>query len=119
MLATDPAPASDRAFDRALQLAEQWDAELTICHVIESSAARPLVMERCVRNAETELDRLVRTSPLTRKISRHIVVGDPASRTLEHARAIDVDFIVTGPAHRMIVGERLLGSTAALGYSLH
>ncbi|MEW5963903.1 MAG: universal stress protein [Pseudomonadota bacterium] len=99
--------------------AEQWDGELTICHVVESSAARPWRMERRVRNAEAEPDRLVRTSPPRRRISRHIVVGDPAGPTLEHARAIDVDFIVTGPAHGMIVDEKRLGSTAALGYSLH
>lgn len=113
MLATDLTPAGDRAFDRAVQLAEQWNADFIVCHVIESSAARPWGMDRRVRNAETELDRLVRTSPLTRKITRHIVVGDPADRTLEHARAIGADFVVTGPAHGKIVGEKLLGSTAA------
>lgn len=113
MLATDLTPAGDRAFDRAVQLAEQWNADLIVCHVIESSAMRPWGMERRVRNAETELDRLVRTSPLKRKIARHIVVGDPADRTLQHARAIGADFIVTGPAHGKIVGEKLLGSTAA------
>ena len=35
MLATDLTPACDRAFDRAVQLAQEWDAELIICHVIE------------------------------------------------------------------------------------
>jgi len=113
MLATDLTPAGDRAFDRAVQLAEEWNADLVVCHVIESSAARPWGMDRRVRNAETELDRLVRTSPLTRQVARHIVVGDPADRTLEHAGAIGADFIVTGPAHGKVVGEKLLGSTAA------
>lgn len=113
MLATDLTPAGDRAFDRAVQLAEQWHADLIVCHVIESSAARPWGMDRRVRNAEAELDRLLRTSRLTSKCSRHIVVGDPADRTIEHARAVDADFIVTGPAHGKIVGEKLLGSTAA------
>ena len=41
MLATDLTPVGDRAFDRAVQLAEQWDAELVVCHVVESSAVRP------------------------------------------------------------------------------
>ncbi len=113
MLATDLTPAGDRAFDRGVQLAEEWNADLIVCHVIESSAARPWGMERRVRNAESELDRLVRTSPLTRKVDRHIVVGDPADRTLEHARAVGADFMITGPAHGRIVGEKLLGSTAA------
>ena len=113
MLATDLTPAADRAFDRALQLAVQWGAEFTVCHVIESSALRPWGMERRVQNAEIELERLVRSAKIDRKIPRHIVVGDPADRTREHARAIDCDFLVTGPAHGKILGDKLLGSTAA------
>jgi nucleotide-binding universal stress UspA family protein len=113
MLATDLTPACDRAFDRAVQLAQEWDAELIICHVIESSALRPWGIEQRVRNAGLELDRLISTPAHARKFPRHIVVGDPAVRTLEHAHQIDCDFLVTGPAHGKILGERLLGSTAA------
>lgn len=113
MLATDLTPAGDRAFDRATQLAMQWNAELTVCHVIEASALRPWGIDRRFRNAETELERLVSSSKLDRKVPRHIVVGDPADRTLEHARAIGCDFLVTGPAHGKILGDKLLGSTAA------
>lgn len=113
MLASDLTPACDRAFDRAVQLAQQWDAELVVCHVIESSAIRPWGMERRVRNAGIELDRLIGSSPIKRKVPRHIVVGDPADRTLEHARQIECDFLVTGPAHGKILGDKLLGSTAA------
>ena len=113
MLATDLTPACDRAFDRAVQLAQEWDAELIICHVIESSALRPWGIEQRVRNTSVELDRLVSSSPIARTVPRHIVVGDPANRTLEHARQIDCDFLVTGPAHGKVLGEKLLGSTAA------
>jgi nucleotide-binding universal stress UspA family protein len=113
MLATDLTPACDRAFDRAVQLAQEWDAELVICHVIESSALRPWGIEQRVRNTGIELDRLVSSLPIARTVPRHIVVGDPANRTLEHARQIDCDFLVTGPAHGKILGEKLLGSTAA------
>jgi nucleotide-binding universal stress UspA family protein len=59
------------------------------------------------------MDRLVRGVSLTQEPLRHIVVGDPAERTIEHAQAIGSDFIVTGPAHGKIVGDKLLGSTAA------
>lgn len=113
MLATDLTPAGDRAFDRAVQLAEQWGAALVVCHVVESSAVRPWGMDRRMRNAELEMDRFFRTLPASRKMARHTVVGDPADRTLEHARAINCDFLVTGPAHGKVLGEKLLGSTAA------
>lgn len=47
------------------------------------------------------------------KISRHIIVGDPAERTIEHARQIGSDFLITGPAHGKVFGDNQLGSTAA------
>lgn len=99
--------------DRAAQLAQEWDAELVVCHVIESSAIRAWSMEQRVRNAGIEMDRLVSSTPLTPRVPRHTVVGDPADRTLEHARQIDCDFLTRGPAHGKILGEKLLGSVAA------
>lgn len=66
-----------------------------------------------MRNAETEMDRLVTSIKPERQIIRHTLVGDPAERTLAHARAIGCDFLITGPAHGKIVGEKLLGSTTA------
>jgi nucleotide-binding universal stress UspA family protein len=113
MLATDLTPAGDRAFDRAVQLAQQWNAELIVCHVIESSAMRPRGAKKRLQNADTELERLVRTSPLTRKVLRHIIIGDPAELVLRHAHDMGCDFIVTGPAQGRMLGENLLGSTAA------
>lgn len=113
VLATDLTPAGDRAFDRAVELALEWDAELVVLHVVESSAARPWDIDWRMRNAETEMDRLVRSARQACKIVRHTVIGDPADRTLTHAREIGCDCLITGPAHGKIVGEKLLGSTAA------
>lgn len=115
MLAADLTPAGDRAFDRAVQLATEWDAVLTVCHVIEASSRSPWGIERRVKNAETELERLLRGSEDTLKdrISRHIVIGDPAERVIEHARALACDLLITGPAQVKVLGDKLLGSTAA------
>jgi len=113
MLATDLTPAGDRAFDRAVELAQEWDADLIVLHVVESNAARPWGIDRRMHNAETEMDRLVRSAKQACRIVRHTVIGDPADRTLAHARDIGCDFLITGPAHGKIVGERFLGSTAA------
>ncbi|MGB3834915.1 MAG: universal stress protein [Mesorhizobium sp.] len=113
MLATDLTPAGDRAFDRAVELASEWNAELVVLHVAESNSARPWGMDRRIRNAETEMEALVRSAKQTCKIVRHTVIGDPADRTLAHAHEFGCDFLVTGPAHGKIIGEKYLGSTAA------
>lgn len=113
MLATDLTPAGDRAFDRAVVLAREWRAELILLHIVESSAIRPWGMAQRIRNAETEIDRLIRSANQTCTIMRHMVVGDPAERVLTHAHDVGCDFLITGPGHGKIVGEKLLGSTAA------
>jgi nucleotide-binding universal stress UspA family protein len=113
MLATDLTPAGDRAFDRAVELAQEWDAELIVLHVVESNAARPWGIDRRMHNAETEMDRLVRSAGQACRIVRHTVIGDPADRTLALARDLGCNFLITGPAHGKIVGEKFLGSTAA------
>ena len=46
LLATDLTPVCDRAFDRAVQLAAEWDAELIACHVIKAISLRPGDLER-------------------------------------------------------------------------
>jgi nucleotide-binding universal stress UspA family protein len=79
LLATDLTPACDRALDRAVQLAIAWDAALTVCHVVEASSLRPWGVERRVKNAETEMQRLVARSrsSLKERLSCHVLVGDP------------------------------------------
>lgn len=113
MLATDLTPAGDRAFDRAVALAQEWDAELVVLYVVESSAVRPWGMDQRMRNAETEMDRLLRSAQSIRKIAGHTVIGDPADRALAYAHDVGCDFLITGPAHGKILGDKLLGSTAA------
>lgn len=115
LLATDLTAAGDRAFDRAVQLAKEWGAGLTLCHVVEASSARPIGIERRIRNVEAEMAELEAraNAVLKRAVPRHVVIGDPSERVIEHARAIKSDFVVTGPAHAKVYGDKLLGSTAA------
>lgn len=113
MLATDLTPAADRAFDRAVKLASEWDAELTVLHVVEASSARSWRLDRRIHIAEREMARLVRTAAQPGKFVHHTTFGDPAERILSHARESGCDFLITGPAHGKIMGEKLLGSTTA------
>ena len=94
LLTTDLTPACDRALDRAVQLAIERDAALTVCHVVEASSHRPWGVERRVKNAETEMQRLVARSrsSLKERLSCHVLVGDPPERAIEYARGISSDF---------------------------
>lgn len=115
LLATDLSAASDRAFDRAVLLAKQWNAALALCHVVEASSSHPIGIERRIRNVEAEMAELEQRgrAALKQSVSRHILIGDPGDRVVAHALQIKSDFVVTGPAHSRISGEKLLGSTAA------
>jgi hypothetical protein len=78
MLTKDLTPAGDRAFDRAVQLAEQWHAELVVCHVVGSSAVRPYGMYRRMR---TQRPRWIASfTGLGRSSRGH---GIPSSATLK------------------------------------
>jgi nucleotide-binding universal stress UspA family protein len=115
LLATDLSAAGDRAFDRAVLLAKQWNAALALCHVVEASSSHPIGIERRIRNVEAEMAELEQRgrAALKQIVSRHILIGDPGDRVVAHALQIKSDFVVTGPAHSRIPGEKLLGSTAA------
>lgn len=115
LLATDLTAAGDRAFDRALLLAREWSASLALCHVVEASSLQPIGIERRIRNVESEMADLEQRAraALRQTVSRHVLIGDPGDRVVAHARAIRSDIVVTGPAHSKIVGDKLLGSTAA------
>ena len=96
MLATDLTPAADRAFDRAVKLASEWDAELTVLHVVEASSARSWRLDRRIHIAEREMARLVRTAAQPGKFVHHTTFCDPAERILSHARESGCDFLITG-----------------------
>jgi len=61
------------------------------------------------------MDRLVRSAKYARKIVRHTVIGDPAERTLAHARDIGCDFLIAGPAHGKIVRRPYRASRHSAG----
>ena len=119
LLATDLSARTDRALDRAAQLARQWGAELHVVHAIDPRAVsltdaaypRPAwrpspdrasaLHQRIKRDLREEVDQL--------KI--HIEEGDPAHVILEAAKREGVDLIIVGLARDELFGRMLLGHT--------
>jgi nucleotide-binding universal stress UspA family protein len=117
LVPTDFGAASNRALDLALEMAEKFDAKLTLVHTYEASApyaeglywpADPLVSE--ARRALADAHRAVKA----RRPDADAVLGrGPAwEQTLEIARERGADLIVMGTHGRRGVSRALLGSQA-------
>lgn len=120
--ATDFSPASSRAFDAAVALAEKLNAELRLVHVVDNS---PLLSYYTLvyqahridatrrRQARQALERLARRKVGKRARTRlEVRVGKPAEQILEAARRSRADLIVLGTHGYTRLEQALLGSTA-------
>lgn len=114
LLATDLRPTCDRAFDRAILLAREWNAELTVLHVVKVDEHEVGGASRGATQAAAELERFVEL-PLAApslRIARRIAIGDSASNILALALETEASLIITGLAQPKSMSERFLGSTA-------
>lgn len=103
LLATDLRSHGDRALDRAVQLAQQWQVELHIVHVLpwEADTLLPGIGESSLQQdtssharAEREIRRNLRQDVTGLVI--HLVEGEPAEAIIELAASQACDLIVLG-----------------------
>jgi nucleotide-binding universal stress UspA family protein len=88
---------SQRTVEGAAMLAEMYDAELRLLHVVPSGDSD--------RDAETllaALFALTRTLPGRTRVSAALAHGEPSSEILQHARLMTADVIVIGATHRSL-----------------
>lgn len=119
LLATDLGPRSDRALDRAVSLAKQWQADLIVLHVLENptpdfsdSATPPPSWKRSTDPVSIVSRQLLADlSGIAEKTRILIEDGDPAETIIRVAEAESCDLIVTGVARDELLGRFLLGST--------
>jgi nucleotide-binding universal stress UspA family protein len=115
ILATDLAPRTDRAQDRAVTLAQDWRAKLTFVYAIEladiptdhrKEAAVEVARRRAHRRLQAEASN-------TGDVTPRIVVkqGSAADVVLQAAQREGADLIVAGTAGLGPLGQFLLGST--------
>ena len=132
LVATDSSAVSNRAVEMAAQMAEQYDAELHIIHVIrdmqipfeikEIPELEPHALES-FSNAREEVMRKIAESVLrlakgkagksvTRNIQTVIGTGDPATSILDLAKRRKVDLIVIGTRGLGKLKGQILGSVS-------
>ncbi|WP_125076591.1 universal stress protein [Pseudoxanthomonas sp. SGT-18] len=121
LLASDLDARSDRALDRALQLARAWDARLVVANVVDANAVEAHAMlvrdppdwyrgSDPVHAAEKQLrdDAAARGVDVTLRVEQG---GRVAERLLEVAREEGCGLVVTGVARLEPLGRLVLGST--------
>lgn len=119
LLATDLSARSDRALDRAAQLARQWGSQLLIVHALdrafESSwtLAEPIPSWRQSLSREANIQNQIKRD-LREEVDLltvHVEEGDAAQVILTTASREGCELIIVGTARDELFGRRLLGNT--------
>lgn len=119
LLSTDLSARCDRAMDRAVQLAEQWKADLVVAHavmgedVVMREADGRIPSWRRGPDAQDIAERQLRSDLGQIGVNVKIIVepGEPGEVVLRAAKAQGCDLIMTGIARDEPLGRFLLGST--------
>ncbi len=124
LFATDLTPASMRAFQEAVGLAAQSEAQLIVVHAYEppniaqATAVGGGVYEEWDRNLRAESE--ARLAPLVEQAKRAgvearslLVSGSPGEAIAEEAKANGADLVVMGTHGRKGVSRLFLGSVAS------
>jgi nucleotide-binding universal stress UspA family protein len=112
LVATDFSTRSDRALRRSVLIAGEFDAAITLVHVIDDDQPAHLI-ERQRAAASELLNRTVQSMRSVDAIPATAVVatGDPFAGILRVADEIQPDLIVVGPHRRQLL-DVFVGTTA-------
>lgn len=123
LMASDLSSRSDRAFDRAVQLAKQYKSGLHVLHVLDEDLP-PHVQDELLDNAEKTLKAQAsraRTNVSKAKSGKAgkagkdgvvVAPGTPAQTILEQAKKLKADLIVTGAHKKDSLRDLFIKSTA-------
>jgi len=102
---------SERALNYAISATAEYDAELTLLHVLEGSPS-PAETEKGIAAATKRLDRLIRPAGRkTRKIKTAVRIGKPYSQIIQLALEAQIDLVTMGVHGRGALDLAVFGST--------
>lgn len=113
LMATDLSARSDRALDRAIGLVRDFDAELTIVHVVDEDLPALLAdaQQKAAQQAIQEHVDALRAANGP-SISIEVVFGRAYSDILETAEIVDAEMIVLGVHRENAFKDMFRGTTA-------
>ena len=103
LFATDLTARCDRPLDRAIELADEWDAKLILLHILESQSDTP----ENIANAKARIRQDIEDAGIRFEID--IAEGKVAETVEAKAMEYDADVIVTGVARFNTFGDFVLG----------
>jgi nucleotide-binding universal stress UspA family protein len=102
---------SERALNYAISATAEYDAELTLLHVLEGSPS-PAKTEKAIAAATKRLDRLIPPAGRkTRKIKTAVRIGKPYSQIIQLAMEAQIDLVTMGVHGRGALDLAVFGST--------
>jgi nucleotide-binding universal stress UspA family protein len=121
LVAHDGSKSSDKALKKAVELAINFNASLTVLAVIPelyltelSDVDRNRIFEALSRETTEAMEKIRKSlSGKSMEVKTLIRQGDPAEKILETAQKMKVDLIVTGSHGRHGTKKFLLGSVSS------
>ena len=111
LVCTDFSENSERALDYAISVTEEYDAELTLMHVVEEVPSRDTT-EEVVAASTKQLERLIPTEKRkTLKIRTVVRIGKPYQRIVECAQQAQIDLVTMGVRGAGALDRAVFGST--------
>jgi nucleotide-binding universal stress UspA family protein len=112
LFCTDFSENSERALDYAISLTADYDAELTLLHVLEEDVPSLANIEEATAAATEQLDRLI--PPEGRKagkIKTKVLIGKPYQQIIQLAREAQTDLVTMAVRGRGALDLAVFGST--------
>jgi len=113
LLATDLTARSDRAFDRAVRLAQAHCAALRVIHAVDTSLLLARFVKQELREAKAHLESEIReATDRVPKVVAKVSGGDPDTVIIEDAKAERADLIILGSPDYGRLSAAFRGTTA-------
>ncbi|HEX4783891.1 MAG TPA: universal stress protein [Candidatus Sulfotelmatobacter sp.] len=111
LFCTDFSENSERALDYAVSATVEYDAELTLLHVLEDVPS-PTKTEQAIATATERLNKLIpQEGRRTLKIKTAVRVGKPYQQIIQLAQEAQIDMVVMGVRGRGALDLAVFGST--------
>ena len=111
LFCTDFSEAAERALNYAISATEEYDAELTLLHVLEevTSSAKT---EEAIATATQQLDKLIpQEGRKTFKIKTAVRIGKPYIQIIQFVAEGQIDMVTMGVSGRGALDRAVFGST--------